>query len=117
MLLRILTIAAILATFAFLAPHAAAAPLDQHHGNGVHVGVGVGNHHGGNVVVVNRGFRYPWGFRGFGPGFGFAPFVPVVALPPPVIPVALPVPVSVPVAVPQVNYAPAVPTVAPCGCP
>ncbi len=115
MLLRIATVLAILAFLAILAPHASAAPLDQR-GNGVHVGVG--GHHGGNVVVVNRGFRHPWGvgFRGFGPGFGFAPFVPVAAFPPPVVPVAVPVPVSVPVAVPQVNYAPAL--AAPnCGCP
>ncbi len=110
MLLRILTVAVILATFAFIAPMASAAPEAQRVGNGVHVGVG--NHHGGNVVVVNRGFRHPvgWGFRGFVP---FLP--PVLALPPPVIPVAVPVPVSVPVAVPQVNYAPAV-AAPPCGC-
>ena len=114
MLLRILTIAAILATFAFLAPHASAAPLDQRAGNGVHVGVG--NNHPVNVTVINRGFRHPFGFgfRGFGPGFGFVP--PPLLLPPPVVPVAVPVPVSVPVAVPQVAYPPALAAPS-CGCP
>ncbi len=112
MLLRVATVLAILAFMAVLAPHASAAPLDQRAGNGVHVGVG--HNHGGNVVVVNRGFRHPWGFRGFGPGFGFVP--PPLLLPPPVVPVAVPVPVSVPVAVPQVNYAPALAAPS-CGCP
>ena len=104
---------AILCALALAVPvTASASELGQRHG--VHVGVG-----------------HPWHGVGWGRPFGFGIRGPIVVVPPPLalpplvvpvavpvsVPVAVPQPVAVPYAPPQVNYAPALPLAAPCGCP